>query len=305
MKKSSLYLRRITGSAVFLSISLMLKTTFSFYIPMFGQNGMSVGIAGIFSMMPAILFGPVYGAVVSGLSDFLGYLLKPTGPYIPLMTLIVAAGGFIRGALWMGLRNKDSRKIRIAVAIYSMLLLIVGFCNSASLSADGINVGFYDCVQKESIQTDKMHLVSRMLITRTINTKNPSGNLDTYITFVTAGLIGSAALGILLLAADFAISKKFLHDTRKGQIPQLLIAMIGSGLFVTTLNTLVLRETIFTAWKVLPFAVVWIPRVIEEILGNTVKVYFVAVLLGAFRKQHSLSEQIDTPSVECKSNAAS
>ena len=61
--------------------------------------------------------------------------------------------------------------------------------------------------------------------------------------------------------------------------------------------------TIFTAWKVLPFAVIWIPRVIEEILGNTVKAYFVAVLLGIFRKQHSLKELIDEPFHECKNNA--
>lgn len=60
--------------------------------------------------------------------------------------------------------------------------------------------------------------------------------------------------------------------------------MIGSGLIITTLNTVVLRETIFTACKVFPFAVIWIPRAIEEILGNTVKAYFVAILLGIFRK---------------------
>ncbi len=305
MKDSSLYVRRITISAVFLSISLVLKTTFSFYIPMFGQNGMSVGISGIFSIMPSLLFGPVYGAVVSGLSDLLGYLLKPVGTYIPLMTLVVAAGGFIRGALWTILRNKDSKKMRIAVAVCSTFLLLVGICNIAFLSADGIDNGFYDHVQKENINTDNMHLVSKMLITRTIDTKDPSGNLATYITFVTAGIIGSAALGILLLAADFFISKKFLHDARKGQIPQLLIAMVGSGLIVTTLNTVVLRETIFTAWKVLPFIAIWIPRVIEEVLGNTVKAYFVAVLLEIFRKQHSLNELIDGSSIGSKNNTKS
>lgn len=305
MRYSSLYVRRITISAVFLSISLILQTTFSFYIPMFGQNGMSIGISGIFSIMPSILFGPVYGAVVSGLSDFLGYLLKPAGTYIPLMTMVAAAGGFIRGALWTVLRNKSSKKMRIAVAVCSILLLVVGISNIAFLSADGINSGFYDHVQKENINTANMHLVSKMLITRTIDTSDPSGNLATYMTFVTSGMIGSAALGILLLATDLFISKKFLHDTRKGQMPQLLIAMIGSGMIVTTLNTVVLRETIFTAWKVLPFAVVWIPRMIEEILSNTVKAYFVAMLLGIFRKRHSLNMLIDGSSTGFKNNTRS
>lgn len=295
MKNSSLYVRRITVSAISLSISLVLKTAFSFHIPLVGQNGMSIGISGIFSIMPSILFGPVYGAVTSGLSDFLGYLLKPVGTYVPLMTLVVAAGGFIRGTLWVALRNKDSKKMRITVAVFSVLLLVLGTCNIAFLSADGIDDGFYDHVQKEDVNTDDMHLVSRMLITRTIDTKDPSGNLATYITFVTAGVIGSATLGILLLAADLFISKKFLNDIRKGQISQLLIAMVGSGLIVTTLNTVVLRETIFTAWKVLPFAVIWIPRVIEEVLGNTVKAYFVAMLLGIFKRQRGLKELTDKP----------
>ena len=261
---------------------------------MFGQNGMSIGISGIFSIMPSILFGPVYGAAVSGLSDFLGYILKPVGTYLPLMTLIVAMGGFVRGALWFALRSKDSKKMRIVVAVFSALL-----------SIDGINSEFYNHVQKENINTDNMHLVSKMLIERTINTKDPSENLVTYITFVTSGIIGSAALGLFLLTADLFLSKKFHHDTSKGQITQLLIAMISSGLFVTTLNTVLLRETIFTAWKLLPFAVVWIPRVIEEILGNTVKAYFVAVLLGICKKHPSLKELINEPFNECRSSSKS
>lgn len=302
MKNSSLYVRRITISAVFLSISLVLKTAFSVYIPVFGQNGMSVGISGIFSIMPSLLFGPMYGAVVSGLSDFLGYLLKPVGTYIPLMTLVVAVGGFIRGALWSVLRSKDSKKMRMAVTMFSVLMLLAGICNIALLAADSVNSEFYNHIQKENINTDHMHLISKMLIERTIGAKDPSGNLATYISWVTSAMIGCAALGILLLATDLFLSKKLVHDTSRGQIPQLLIAMIGSGLIVTTLNTIVLRETIFAAWKVLPFAVIWIPRAIEEILGNTVKAYFVALLLGICRKQNILQEIMDEPSVKRKRN---
>lgn len=298
LDKPSLYVRRITTCAVFLSLSLVLKTTFSFYVPMFGQNGMSVGISGIFSIMPSILFGPVYGAVVSGLSDFLGYLLKPVGTYIPLMTLVVASGGFLRGALWTALRNKSSKKMRISMAVFSILLLLVGICNIVLLSADGINSEFYSRVSRETVNTDDMHFVSKMLIARTMDTKDPSGNLATYITFVTSGVIGSAALGILLLTADLILSKKLLCSAQKVQVPQLLIAMITSGLVVTTLNTIILRETIFTAWKALPFVAIWIPRMIEEVLGNTVKAYFVAVLLGTCRKQHGLNELISGSSVK-------
>ncbi|HPF88124.1 MAG TPA: ECF transporter S component [Candidatus Limiplasma sp.] len=293
MDKASINLRRVTVSALLLSISLVLKTTLSIYIPLFGQNGMSVGISGIFSMMPAFLFGPVYGAIVAGLTDLLGYLLKPAGAYLPLMTLTVAAGGFMRGAFWGLLRNRGSKNMRIAVAAFSAVLLAVGICNVVFLQADGLTGAFYDQAQTGAVNTDNMHLVSKMLITRTINTKDPSGNLATYITFVTAGVIGSAVLGLLLLAADWFLSKKLANSSAVVQLPQLLIVLIVSGLIVTTLNTVILRETIYASWKVLPFAVIWIPRAIEEILGNTVKAYFIALLLGLAGKQRGLRELVN------------
>jgi ECF transporter S component (folate family) len=290
MDRASINLRRVTISALLLSLSLVLKTVVSVYIPMFGQNGMRIGVSGIFSMIPAFLFGPAYGAIVSGLSDLLGYLLKPMGAYLPLMTLIVAFGGFLRGALWAVLRGRSSRKMRIVIAVFSLLLLALGICNLVFLSADGINEAFYANVQAENIDTGSMHRISQMLIARTINTKDPSGNLATYATFLTTGVIASAVLGLLLLVADWLLSRKLAHTAGIGQIPQLLFAMIVSGLIVTTLNTIVLRETIYASWKVLPFAVVWIPRIVEEILGNTVKAYFIAALLGIGGKQRGLRE---------------
>ena len=68
--------------------------------------------------------------------------------------------------------------------------------------------------------------------------------------------------------------------------------MIGSGLIVTTLNTMVMREMVYTSWKMLPFVVLWIPRVIEEILANIIKTYFVAVLLSALNRQRGIKEMV-------------
>ena len=286
MKHSSLSVRRITLSAILLSLSLVAKTMFSLYIPLFGQNGISVGVSGVFSILPSLLFGPLYGAIVSGLSDFLGYLLKPTGAYLPLLTLTAALGGWLRGVLWRFLQNRDNRKLRILVVVCSLLLLSVGVYNAVCLSADGVNADYYTQANPE--QTDQMHLISRMLIARTIDTKDPAGNLASYLPFVTTGIIGSAALGILLLLADYYLSKKLLHHTQAQQVPRLLTAMILSGVVVTTLNTVILREMLFASWKVLPFAVVWIPRFAEEILGNTVNAYLVALLLGILYRNPTL-----------------
>ncbi len=228
-------MRRIIISAVLLSVALATKSMFSFYIPLFGENGMQVGISGIFSIMPSILFGPVYGALTSGLSDLLGYVIKPTGAYLPLMTIIMAGGGFLRGVLWNILRQRSTKGTRVFVIAASALMLAVGVLDSSG------------------------------------------------------GIIVSACLGFILAFADFFIAKRFYGDAEKGKTMQLLIAMLVSGLAVTTLNTVVLRETVLESWKALPFAVVWLPRAIEEILGNTVKTYFVALMAGIFEKQKNLS----------------
>ena len=72
MTQSSLSIRRIAVSALLMSVALVLNTFFTIYLPLFGENGVSVGISGIFSMLPSVLFGPGYGAAVSGLNDLLG-----------------------------------------------------------------------------------------------------------------------------------------------------------------------------------------------------------------------------------------
>ena len=294
LRATSLYTRRIAISAIFLSIALVLRLIFSWYLPLFGANGIRVGLSPIFSMMPAILFGPVYGAIVAALSDVLGFLLRPSGPYLPFITLAVTVGGFIRGALWLVLRGKSSERMRIGIAVLAVFLLVFGLVNIAFLQADGIDSRFFDRVEDpQAVDVSNMHGISRLLITRSAGAANPADTLQTLLVSVTTGLIGSAAFGFVLLGADFILSKRFAKEGKESRIMPLLITVLASGLIVSTLNTIVLRETIFReAWQLLPFVVVWLPRVIETIVSHTVYVYFMALLLGIFERQQGLRELI-------------
>ncbi|MFR6331629.1 MAG: hypothetical protein ACLUOI_24405 [Eisenbergiella sp.] len=94
-------------------------------------------ISGIFSILPALLFGPGYGAAVSGLSDFLGFLIKPTGGYLPLLTISAAAGGFLRGFLWEILKKKEDKRMRLLIAAGSGVLLVLGL-GSALMTGEGM-----------------------------------------------------------------------------------------------------------------------------------------------------------------------
>ena len=127
--------------------------------------------------------------------------------------------------------------------------------------------------------------VGRMLVMRTANTKNPTGNLATYIVCLTSAPLAFAGFCAFMLLADWFAAKRIqIEGKTKVNILAMLLAVLVSGMIVTTLNTVVMRETLYESWKVLPFAVVWIPRAIEELLAGVVKVCCMVMLMGACSK---------------------
>jgi hypothetical protein len=288
---------------VFLSLALVAQTILSVDIPLFGQNGMRLGVSGVFASMPAVLFGPFYGAATFGLLDILGHLLRPRGPFMPFMTIIVIAGGFVRGFLWFFFKDRDNKNMRTAVLCISVLLLSAGILSAVSLNNDGINSRFYDgliiesvndtgetlkFVEASSIDTDAMNFISRLVVTRTINLQNPEARIGTYIIIMTWGFIGSGVFGLFLLAVDFTLTK-ILKGRHGDRIMPLFISLVLGAVFVTTCNTVLLRETLFAeSWKLLPFTVVWLPRLIEAILETTLHVYFVTLFISVFESQPNL-----------------
>lgn len=285
MNREAIKLRRMLVSALLLAIALVLKTFFSIDIPLLGENGMSVGIAGVFSMLPSILFGPFYGAAVSGLSDLLGYIIKPGGAYMPLLTLTAALGGFLRGGIFVWLKNRSEGKLRLAVAILTVLMLMTGLGSMMCLQSDGMDANFYERVAPEqAMEMTELSPVGRMLVMRTANTKNPTGNLATYMVCLTSAPLACAGFCALVLLADWFAARRILIGRPKARVLAMLLAVLISGVIVTTLNTVVMRETLYESWKILPFAVVWIPRAIEELLAGVVKVCCMAMLMGACSK---------------------
>ena len=55
---------------------------------------------GPFYKFAAILFGPLYGAIVTGLTETIGVLLTPVGNYIWMFSVIACLKGFLVGLLW-------------------------------------------------------------------------------------------------------------------------------------------------------------------------------------------------------------
>jgi len=262
---------------------------FSLSIPLMGENGMRIGFAGIFSSLPAILFGPVWGGLASGVTDILGHLVRPEGAYLPQITLVAISAGFLRGIMWLLLRNRNPNKLRLLVLIGSIIVLLFGAANWIIFRIDNIAPDFFEYLYGQEADTSNMFFISRWAIARSEVVSNPTNTLTTMITSVTITPFIAGILGLVLFGVDkvmsFSLKKSYKEHA---SIMPLLISLLVAAWWQSTLNTIILRQYVFASWQLLPFWMVWFPRIIQSTITVIVHSYFVALLMGVCKKQKHL-----------------
>ena len=141
---------------------------FSFTLPLFGASGMNVGFGGIFTAFPAFLFGPVFGGVASAVSDLLGVIIKPTGPYNPIFTITAFCGGFIKGWIWRLLAGRNDGRIRRVALCLLLLLGIVGGAFHIALVSDGVTSGLVseqaELPTRGAIRTEDYNPLTKLVV---------------------------------------------------------------------------------------------------------------------------------------------
>jgi ECF transporter S component (folate family) len=142
---------KITATAVFIALASVIKLFASIPIPIFGANGIKVGLSGIFTAFPAFIFGPIYGGIASAASDVIGYLIRPDGAYIPWLTLVLFAGGCIKGLIWRLISSRREVRFRAAAVIMCAVIAAFGIASHVSLISDGVMSGFV--AVKENLPT--------------------------------------------------------------------------------------------------------------------------------------------------------
>ena len=85
----------ITTAGLLLAIQMVLSS----YGVIEVTDSLKISLAHLAVAPTAILFGPVVAGIQGALSDILGFMLKPTGPYFPGFTLTAALLGVIYGML--------------------------------------------------------------------------------------------------------------------------------------------------------------------------------------------------------------
>lgn len=115
------HLKTIVVVAMFIAIGVILGFMFTVQITDF----LKIGFSFIANEMTALLFGPVVGGIMGGITDILKFIVKPTGAYFFGFTLNAILGGVIYGAILyhQPISLKRILVSKIIVAIFVNLLL--------------------------------------------------------------------------------------------------------------------------------------------------------------------------------------
>lgn len=106
----------LAAAAMLVALTVIL----SFLVIYFGSST-KVSFAFVPMAAGSMLFGPVVGGAVGALSDIIGYIIKPVGPYMPFFTITCALTGLIYGVFLFN-RKITLGKIIIAQLIVSVFL---------------------------------------------------------------------------------------------------------------------------------------------------------------------------------------
>lgn len=101
---------------LFTALSVILTSFFSISTPIF-----TIGFGTIPIVFSSIMFGPLIGGITGALSDFIGAMLFPKGPFFLGFTIT----GFLNGALYgLFLHNKPKSIKRITLCVITSTLVL-------------------------------------------------------------------------------------------------------------------------------------------------------------------------------------
>ncbi|MCR3761238.1 folate family ECF transporter S component [Clostridium felsineum] len=248
----------LVTTALFIAISIIIKT-FGISITGGGIVIMKINFSAVFYILPGILFGPLYGAIAGGSCDLLGFLINPTGSYIPIFTLTNILAGFLPAVLWKKVKLTSTSKLKKLYISFFVSLLILGIIFNFILKINILNSLF-----------------------------KPSNTFsNTNVNIIYASLIG-----ILVFIINSIIEKtlKKTYGYLLKDFFKIFISVGFSGIIVSTLNTIFML--IFTpALLKNGFAILWFPRIVQTIIMTMINSYILSFLiyLYSFVDKKSLS----------------
>ena len=109
---------RLTISAMLLALSVILGF---FKIPLSQFSEIRLQFLPVAA--EGIIFGPLYGGILGGLSDILCYLVRPTGAFFPGFTISAIVQGMIYGIILH--KNRSLKFILLALALDTTIVSLI------------------------------------------------------------------------------------------------------------------------------------------------------------------------------------
>ncbi len=242
-------LKKTIQTGLIIAMALVLRQ-FGYMVMMGGGTGMRISPAIFISRFPAVLFGPVYGGITSGLIDILGMIIKPEGAWIPMLTLSAIIGGVLAGLMWKAVKNANTRILRKTILLIFVLVGVLGL-------ALHVTVSFFET-----------SAIGQFL-----------SSLKK-ISFWTVGFEIISVTGLLILVLEYILRRKnsvYFGDN----FIKLFAAMLTANVFVTTVNTFVLMHFIPAVAKS-GFWIFYVPRLTEEVISTILQCFVMSYLLKLY-----------------------
>jgi ECF transporter S component (folate family) len=109
--------RNISLVSLLVAMSIILSRIASIRIAIGGVEGIRIGFGKLPIILGSFILGPFYGGLIGAISDFLGYIIQPIGPYIPHFTVISALCGILPVVLFRMLRGNEENIINILIPV--------------------------------------------------------------------------------------------------------------------------------------------------------------------------------------------
>ena len=119
--------RTITTAGILLAIQMVLSSYGTIEV----TDSLKISLAHLALAPTAVFFGPVVAGMQGALSDILGFLLKPTGPYFPGFTITAMMLGIIYG---ISLYKTKHTLPRIVITRVVVMLFVNLFLNTVFLT---------------------------------------------------------------------------------------------------------------------------------------------------------------------------
>ncbi len=237
--------KRLALSGIILALALIMRTL-SISIPIAGAPVMRFTFTQPFLSIVAILYGPLYGAIVFGLYDLLGVVIARDGAYIPLLTAVMCLQGLLTGlfARYIPVTEMINSKLFKRVFLYiSILIGIFGMVNMVFIN-----------YLTNNIYSDVLFSIGK------------SAN------YTSVGLIIISALCLTVYFVFSKLNRNFIN---------ILLIIFVPSLLTTLLNTFVLKAHFLTGEGTL--FVILVPRMIKTLLMIPLNTYLIALLMAAYQ----------------------